>query len=265
MDFVRTLWAVLPPAFFWGASFPLALASLAAAEQNSARLVGGVYAANTIGAVVGALAGEPVARLVDRIPARAATDDADVHPCGRGGARIRALGSPGSVLRAPLALVALAVLDGALLAGVPPVPGLLIAYGRFTRDGAGPGRRDLLFGRRAALVGGRLPAAERPSRVPQRRQDPGVERAAGHAPAADARSSDDAGADTGAVGPRHRLRRRRHGGSGQHRPARRARDHRGNRAAGSARRLEVFRRPRITTSSTTRRCASRSTTRGTSC
>ena len=55
MDFVRTLWAVLPPAFFWGASFPLALASVAKTARDSARLVGVVYAANTIGAVAGAL------------------------------------------------------------------------------------------------------------------------------------------------------------------------------------------------------------------
>src|SRR6185436_16180595 len=34
MDFVRTLWAVLPPAIFWGASFPLALASAAASFSS---------------------------------------------------------------------------------------------------------------------------------------------------------------------------------------------------------------------------------------
>src|SRR5207344_2770057 len=50
MDFVRTLWAVLPPAFFWGASFPLALASVAVTQRDSARIVGVVYAANTVGA-----------------------------------------------------------------------------------------------------------------------------------------------------------------------------------------------------------------------
>src|SRR5204863_4290856 len=39
----------------WGASFPLALASVAARGQDPARLVGGVYAANTVGAIVGSL------------------------------------------------------------------------------------------------------------------------------------------------------------------------------------------------------------------
>src|SRR5262249_19451736 len=56
LDLVRCLWAVLPPACLWGASFPLALAAVASRHQDSGRLVGGVYAANTVGAIVGALA-----------------------------------------------------------------------------------------------------------------------------------------------------------------------------------------------------------------
>ena len=46
---------MLPGAILWGASFPLALAAVAARGQDPARLVGGVYAANTVGAIVGAL------------------------------------------------------------------------------------------------------------------------------------------------------------------------------------------------------------------
>jgi spermidine synthase len=55
LDLVRTLWVVLPAAILWGASFPLALASVASRGQDPARLVGGVYAANTVGAIVGSL------------------------------------------------------------------------------------------------------------------------------------------------------------------------------------------------------------------
>ncbi len=40
----------------WGASFPLALAAAATRGEDPARLVGGIYAANTGGAIVGALA-----------------------------------------------------------------------------------------------------------------------------------------------------------------------------------------------------------------
>ncbi|HEV3115870.1 MAG TPA: fused MFS/spermidine synthase, partial [Gemmataceae bacterium] len=56
LDVVRCLWAVLPPACLWGASFPLALAAIAARGQDAGQLVGGVYAANTVGAIAGALA-----------------------------------------------------------------------------------------------------------------------------------------------------------------------------------------------------------------
>ena len=52
---VRSLWTVLPAAILWGASFPLALAAVASRGQDPARLVGGVYAANTVGAIVGSL------------------------------------------------------------------------------------------------------------------------------------------------------------------------------------------------------------------
>jgi spermidine synthase len=55
LDMARCLWAILPPAILWGASFPLALAAVATPGVDSAKLVGGVYAANTLGAIVGAL------------------------------------------------------------------------------------------------------------------------------------------------------------------------------------------------------------------
>jgi spermidine synthase len=56
IDFVRCLWAILPATCLWGASFPLALAAAARRAQDPGRLVGRVYAANTIGAIAGALA-----------------------------------------------------------------------------------------------------------------------------------------------------------------------------------------------------------------
>ena len=39
----------------WGASFPLALASVATGHEDPARLVGRVYAANTVGGIIGAV------------------------------------------------------------------------------------------------------------------------------------------------------------------------------------------------------------------
>jgi spermidine synthase len=55
LDIVRCLWAVLPAACLWGASFPLALAAVATPGQDPARLIGRVYAANTVGAIIGAV------------------------------------------------------------------------------------------------------------------------------------------------------------------------------------------------------------------
>ena len=49
------LWVVLPGSILWGASFPLALAAVAGRGQDPARLVGGVYAANTVGAIFGSV------------------------------------------------------------------------------------------------------------------------------------------------------------------------------------------------------------------
>jgi spermidine synthase len=58
IDLGRCLLAILPATILWGASFPLALSAGAAAYpggQDPARLVGRIYSANTLGAILGAL------------------------------------------------------------------------------------------------------------------------------------------------------------------------------------------------------------------
>ena len=55
VDLVRCACAILPAAFLWGASFPLALAAAANPGQDSAHIVSRVYAANTVGAILGAV------------------------------------------------------------------------------------------------------------------------------------------------------------------------------------------------------------------
>ena len=55
LDLMRAVWVILPGALLWGASFPLALAAVADRQHDPARLVGGVYAANTVGAIFGAI------------------------------------------------------------------------------------------------------------------------------------------------------------------------------------------------------------------
>ena len=54
-DFVRCTLAMLPATLLWGASFPVALAAASPGAKDPGRLVGGVYAANTIGAIAGSL------------------------------------------------------------------------------------------------------------------------------------------------------------------------------------------------------------------
>ncbi len=136
LDMVRCLWAVLPPAILWGASFPLALASVASRGEDPARLVGGVYAANTVGAIVGSLAASLL--LVAWIGSQHAQQVLIVvsmisgllvlEPVVSGeGARSVRSQIPAVIM------VAVAIAIGALLIrSVHEVPGLLIAYGRYT-------------------------------------------------------------------------------------------------------------------------------------
>src|SRR5690606_24739723 len=55
MDFLRSFLVALPASLCWGASFPLAVAAVADGRGNSSAAVARVYAANTAGAIVGAL------------------------------------------------------------------------------------------------------------------------------------------------------------------------------------------------------------------
>ncbi len=55
IDIMRATWAVWPAAMLWGASFPFALAAVVRKGQDPGKSVGGLYAANTVGAIVGAM------------------------------------------------------------------------------------------------------------------------------------------------------------------------------------------------------------------
>ena len=56
IDLMRSLWTLLPATVLWGASFPIALAAVASRGEDPGRMVGRVYAANTIGAIAGSFA-----------------------------------------------------------------------------------------------------------------------------------------------------------------------------------------------------------------
>ena len=55
LDLLRCFVAIFPATVLWGGSFPLALAAARSHDRDPGTLVGSVYAANTAGAIVGAL------------------------------------------------------------------------------------------------------------------------------------------------------------------------------------------------------------------
>jgi len=141
LDLMRAIWVMLPSTLLWGASFPLALGAVAVRGGDPGRLVGGVYAANTVGAIVGALAtglvllGTVGSQAAQQVLIGIAAVAGLLLLVGVNGAPGRQTASAGR--RAAL-LVAGVSLAGFLLARVvPPLPGLLVAYGRFAATWVG--------------------------------------------------------------------------------------------------------------------------------
>jgi spermidine synthase len=127
--------AILPPAILWGASFPLACAAaLRSKSDDPARVTGRVYAANTLGAIAGALLVSLL--LVPHIGSQEsqrlllAISALSVFPVV-----MKAKARKAMMVGAALALV--------LWAAIPAVPSDLIAYGRNMADMRG--RSELLW------------------------------------------------------------------------------------------------------------------------
>ena len=134
LDMVRCLWAVLPAAIFWGASFPLALAAVAQKGQDPGRLVGGVYSANTVGAIVGSLGASLI--LVAWIGSQH-SQQVLISISAVSALMMLALpasGSPESGRKSAFAVIVLfmAFASGLLVLSVPSLPADFVAYGRFT-------------------------------------------------------------------------------------------------------------------------------------
>ena len=141
LDLMRAIWVMFPSTLLWGASFPLALAAAAASGQDPGRLVGGVYAANTVGAIVGALATGLV--LVGTVGSQVSQQILIGIAAMSGllmlvGDAPRAGGKGGLGTRSAAVLVAVVCVAAVLLARmVPPLPGLLVAYGRYAATWVG--------------------------------------------------------------------------------------------------------------------------------
>jgi spermidine synthase len=147
LDLVRCLWAVLPGAILWGASFPLALASVATGGKDPARLVGGVYAANTLGAIIGSVTAslllvvwlgsqraQQVLVIISAVSALLMLESAAADAESKK-SRFQFAGT----------LLLAAAMGGAVLLArtIQPIPGALVAYGRYTATRLGEG--DIIY------------------------------------------------------------------------------------------------------------------------
>jgi spermidine synthase len=202
LDLVRCAWAIFPATCLWGASFPLAIAAVSSPGKDPGRLVGNVYAANTVGAILGAvgfsiiliawigtqqsqrvLMGLSVAAglwmlvpLLRPFRARITSGDAAGKP---------GLGTAGTVVMA--AVIGLAAL---LAWKLPVVPWVLVAYGRVVPSSIGQAKMlyvgegmnssvavsEKSNGVRNFHVSGKIEASSEP-------QDMRLERMLGHIPA----------------------------------------------------------------------------------
>jgi len=147
LDVVRCLWAILPGTILWGASFPLALASVASGGKDPARLVGGVYAANTLGAIIGSVTAslllvvwlgsqraQQVLVIISAVSALLMLESA----AAEAETRKSRFQFAGTILLA-------AAMGGAVLLArsIKPVPGVLVAYGRYAATRLG--EADIIY------------------------------------------------------------------------------------------------------------------------
>ena len=151
IDLLRCAWAIMPAACLWGASFPLALAAAADRNQDPGRLVGGIYAANTVGAIAGAIgfsligipeagtqASEKILMAIAALAAILALGPLFWGASERSGRRW-------SIVReAPLPIALILVI--VLLRTVPAAPDGLIAYGRYLPTKSGQSINYLYVG-----------------------------------------------------------------------------------------------------------------------
>ena len=147
LDLVRCFYVVLPGAMLWGASFPLALASVAITEQDAARLAGGVYAANTVGAIAGSTVTSFI--LVPWIGSSHAEQALIIvsalsallmlEPSYTGATE----GKPRFSFTGTAVLAVAMVAAGLFARSVHELPGLLVAYGRYAATRIG--QADIIY------------------------------------------------------------------------------------------------------------------------
>ena len=137
-DLLRCAWAILPAAVLWGASFPLALAATTSPGGDAARSVGQAYAANTLGAIGGAVLASML--LIPALGTQHAQVALIVLSLVSALIVYRPRGATGSLM-AGIAVIAVMLVSLQL----PRIPWELVAYGRqiATTD---YGSKSLFFG-----------------------------------------------------------------------------------------------------------------------
>jgi spermidine synthase len=136
VDLARCLWVVLPATLLWGASFPLALAAVTSPDRDAARLAGGIYASNTVGAIVGSLL-----TTFLLVPWIGSTHTEQLMIAASACSALLMLVRPTAGERwtpaAAMVLAGAAILGGLSAWSVHKLPGLLVAYGRFASTRVG--------------------------------------------------------------------------------------------------------------------------------
>lgn len=122
-DLLRCAWAILPAAVLWGASFPLALAATTGPGADAARSVGQAYAANTLGAIGGAVLASML--LIPALGTQHAQVALIILSLISALIVFRPRGATGSLL-AGIAVIAVMMVSLKL----PRIPWELVAYGR---------------------------------------------------------------------------------------------------------------------------------------
>ncbi len=144
VDLKRCAWALLPPTILWGASFPLACAAVARPNEDPGHLVGGIYGANTLGGIAGALG---VSLWLIPWIGTAHSEQVLLALSALSGLLVLAPLVRERAGRASLRLAGGLVLSllaaGWLGWNINPIPGELIAYGR--RMGVYAGQSQILY------------------------------------------------------------------------------------------------------------------------
>jgi spermidine synthase len=128
LDIARACWALLPPTLLWGASFPLALAA-ASSGRDSSKLFARVYAANTLGAIVGALGASVL--LIAWIGSQHTQQV------------LIALSAIAGLILLPRRWPVAAALGCLSIYAVPPISKPLVAYGRYAATWVG--KSDIVY------------------------------------------------------------------------------------------------------------------------